>query len=192
VEFAVELRAGLLWNFGRASFQSMNDLPRNEQARRLWARTKFHIWPERYWLVSLDTGLTREAAVLLASHPKRFAALIRERDEVSLTIAERPWRRSRLRRRAKAESGPFKAITFDIPLDLDVVGYMAPATARLATAGISIVPQCAFRKDHLLVPADKAVKALRALRKLVRDCRRPVRRTGSRATGGRRRRAARA
>jgi hypothetical protein len=168
----------------------MNDLPRNEQARTLWARTKFHLWPERYWLVSLDTALATEAGRLLAADTEPFAALVRERDEVSLTIAERPWRRSRLRRRARAESGPFKAITFDIPLDLDVIGYMAPAAARLAEAAVSIVPQCAFQKDHVLVHAEGARKALRVLQGLVRDCRQ-IKTTRSRATAGRRRREAR-
>jgi hypothetical protein len=150
----------------------MNDLAGNEQARSLWARTKVHLWPERYWLVSLDPGSTREAARLLAGHPKPFGALVRERDEVSLTIEERRWKRSRLRRRATAEAGPFKAITFDLALDLNVVGYLASAATRLAKAGISIVPQCAYQKAHLLVPAEKATKALRVLRGLIRVCRR--------------------
>ncbi len=168
----------------------MNDLPQNEPARRLWARTRVRLWPERYCLVSLDRKLAGEAGRLLAARPEPFGAVVRERDEVSLTIEEKLWKRSRLRLRATAESGPFKAITFDLALDLGVVGYLAPATARLAKAGVSIVPQCAFQKDHLLVPAKGARKALRVLQGLVRDCRR-LRTTGARATGDRRRRGAR-
>jgi hypothetical protein len=168
----------------------MKDIPRNERAQLLWARTTFHLWPDRYWLVSLDPALTPQATRFLAAQPGTFGALVRERDEVSLTVEEGHWKRSRLRRRARAEAGPFKAITFDLALDLDVVGYLAPATARLARAAVSVVPQCAYQKDHVLVPAGKATTALRALRGLVRDCRR-IRTKRSRATGGRRRRGAR-
>jgi hypothetical protein len=164
----------------------VNNLPRNERARKLWARTRIRLWPERYWLVSLDTELAGEAGRLLAADPKPFAALICERDEVSLTVEEGLWKRSSLRHRARNDSGAWRVITFDLALDLDVSGYIAPAVARLAEAAVAVVPQCAFEKDHLLVPAEGAATALRALRSLVRDCRR-VRTKGSRARAGRRR-----
>ena len=148
----------------------MADLPRNERARALWARTTIRLWPETYQLVSLDPSLGEEAAQALAGNPVPFVALVRERDEVSLTVAEAQWRRSPLRSRARSEAGPFRVITFELALALDVVGYLAPAVARLAEAGISVVPQCAFQKDHLLVPARRAADAVRVLRGLVRDC----------------------
>jgi hypothetical protein len=182
----------LLWNFVRARFFPMSHLPRNERARSLWARTKFHLWPQRYWLASFHPRSATDAARLLVSDPCPFGALVRDRDEVSLTIEEGLWKRSRLRRRARAESGPFKAITFDLALEMDLVGYLAPATARLAIAAVSVVPQCAFTTDHILVHAEDAGKALRVLEELRRDCRRKVRRKGSRARAGRKRRAARA
>ncbi len=168
----------------------MNDMPRNERARGLWARTKFHLWPQPYWLVSLHPRYAADAARLLAANPRPFAALVRERDEVSLTIAERLWKRSGLRRRARAEAGPFRVITLDLALEHDVVGYLSPATARLAEAAVSVVPQCAFSRDHILVHAEGAGKALRVLRGLVRDCRLP-KRMGSRARAGPKRRRAR-
>ncbi len=162
----------------------MSELPPNDRARELWARTTMRTWPESYRLVSLDPGLAGEAARLLAAHPAPFAALVRERDELSLTIAQGPWRRSRLRGRARAEAGPFRAITFELALDHDVVGYLAPAAARLARARIPIVPQCAYRRDHLLVPARDVAAAMRVLEGLVRDCGR-VRTRRSRGRGGR-------
>ncbi len=161
------------------------ELPRNEKARALWARTTLRVWPGAYRLVSLDPALGEEAAQALAGSPAPFLALVRERDEISLTIAEKPWRQSPLRPRARSEAGPFRVITFELALALDVVGYLAPAAARLARAGISVVPQCAFQKDHLLVPARRVGDALRVLRGLVRDCAR-ARMTGSRARAGRR------
>jgi hypothetical protein len=142
-----------------------------EDARRLWARTSFHVWPEDYVLVSLRGDALREAAALVSACSGCFAALVLERDEVSLTVPESAWRPSSLRPRARRESGPFRAITFDLDLDLGVCGYLAPAAARLAEAGVSIVPQCAFSKDHLLVRASDLDSAVAVLESWIRACR---------------------
>jgi len=164
----------------------VTEVPGNARARTLWARTTLRVWPEAYRLVSLDPTLAEEAAGLLAANPAPFAVLVLERNEVSLTIAEALWRRSPLRARARSEAGPFRAITFELALDLDVVGYLAPAAARLARAGIPIVPQCAYQKDHVLVPEERLADAVRVLEGLVGDCAR-LRRKGSPGRGGRRR-----
>jgi hypothetical protein len=55
-------------------------------------------------------------------------------------------------------------------LDLDVVGYLAPAAVALAKAGISIVPQCGYLKDHLLVAEKDLEKALQTLQELISSC----------------------
>jgi hypothetical protein len=119
-------------------------------ARAVWARTKLRVWPERYVLASLPIAELAEAAAL-AGQATGFCTLVLERDEVSLTVAEDAWQASALRGRCLAEAFPYRAITLDVNIDLAVVGYLAPAAARLAEAGVSIVPQCAYLKDHLLV-----------------------------------------
>ena len=68
-------------------------------------------------------------------------------------------------------SGPLVALTLDLDVDLGVCGYLLPAAERLAQAGISIVPQCAFKKDHLLVPQDRADEAERVLQAWIEACR---------------------
>jgi hypothetical protein len=52
-----------------------------------------------------------------------------------------------------------------------VTGYLAPAAEALAAAGVPIVPQCAFSKDHVLVPAEHLDVAVRALTALARAAR---------------------
>jgi hypothetical protein len=94
-----------------------------------------------------------------------------ERDEVSLTVPEETWRSDPLRERARAESGPLRVVSFDLDLDLDVCGYLAPAAAALAAAEVPIVPQCAYLKDHLLVPKEKLAAALGALEALIAEAR---------------------
>jgi len=138
----------------------------HERARALWAKTTLHVWPEAYHLVSLPVTALGEAAALVSRTPDGFSCLVRERDEVSLTIAAAAWAESPLRPSARGDEGPFRVITFDLDLDLAVTGYLAPAAEALAAAGVPIVPQCAFLKDHLLVPAahlDSAMRALTAL-----------------------------
>ena len=141
----------------------------NDRARRFWAKTALHVWPERYWLVSLPPALLAEAAGLVAQSAGAFAALVLERHEVSLTIEQGLWETNGLQARARGQQGPFRAITLDVNVDLDVCGYLAPAAARLAEAGISIVPQCAYLKDHLLLHEKHLEGAVRVLEDFIRS-----------------------
>jgi hypothetical protein len=100
-----------------------------------------------------------------------FAALVVERDEVSVTLPESAWLGSPLRGLALAVAGPYRALTFDIDLDLELVGFLAPAAERLAAAGVSIVPQCGYLKDHLLVREERLPDAVRVIEGLIREMR---------------------
>jgi hypothetical protein len=132
-------------------------------ARALWAKTTLHVWPESYRLVSLPRAALPEAAALVARSGGEFSCLVLERDEVSLTVAEEVWAASPLRPSVRQDAGPFRVITFDLDLDLALTGYLAPAAEALAAAGVPIVPQCAFLKDHLLVPAEHLETAVQTL-----------------------------
>ena len=145
--------------------------PKGPDARAVWARTRLHVWPERYLLASLPRRSLTEAAAVVGRAPG-FVGLVAERDEVSLTLTEGAWKESGLAGSAADEAGPYRVITFDVNIDLDVVGYLAPAAAHLAEAGITIVPQCAFLKDHLLVREADLETAVRVLEGLIEDCRR--------------------
>ena len=139
----------------------------NDRARALWARTRVHVWPERYVLASLPVARLVEAAPLLARAGDAFAALVRERDEVSLTLPESL--RAEASSLADRVAVPYRVLTIDLELELDVIGYLAPALERLAAAGVTIVPQCGFRTDHLL-ELDRDLPAARAaLDALIRE-----------------------
>jgi hypothetical protein len=143
----------------------------SDRARLVWARTRLQIWPQTYRLVSLPPSALAEAAGLLAQSGGAFAALVLTADEVSLTLPEEAWVRSPLGRRARAAAGPYRVVTLDAEVDLDVCGYLAPVAARLAEAGIPIVPQCAYAKDHLLVREGDLEEAMRVLQAWIRACR---------------------
>jgi hypothetical protein len=141
-------------------------------ASECWARTRLLVWPASYRLVSLPPALLHETAALVAWRATgTFMALVLERDEVSLTIEESVWAEATLRARATRDEGPYRAITLDVDLDLSLIGYLAPAAERLARAGVSIVPQCAFLKDHLLVREQDLARAVQELEGLIREAR---------------------
>jgi hypothetical protein len=139
----------------------------NERSRALWARTRIHLWPERYLLASLPLARLADATALATRAGDAFVALVRERDEVSLTVPEAL--RSKVEPLAARVAGPYRVLTFDLELELDVIGYMAPALERLAAAGVSIVPQCGYRTDHLLVFERDLEAATRTLEGLARE-----------------------
>jgi len=142
----------------------------NEEIRRLWAQTRVYVWPQVYALVSLPLEELPLAASLIAASTDTFAALVLEADEVSLTLDEKLWRELAAGGvQAQSVAGPYRAITLLLNIDLGVSGYLLPAAARLAAGDISIVPQCGYLKDHLLIRAEQADRAVEILQGLVND-----------------------
>lgn len=142
------------------------------EVRALWARTGIRRWPGRLVLVSLPHSSLAEAARLIASaaesgRARSFAGLVVEEDEVSLTIDDTTWSEVAGRIAHNAVAGPYAAITLELDVDLGVCGYLLPAARLLAEAGISIVPQCGYLKDHLVIRDADADRAVRILEDLV-------------------------
>lgn len=63
---------------------------------------------------------------------------------------------------AQIASG-YRMLTFDVVLDLSVVGFMAEVSRILAEAGVAILPISAYSRDHLLIRQDQLAAALKAL-----------------------------
>lgn len=144
------------------------------RARSLWARTRITICPEPCMLVSMPpdapAAVIGEAALLAARSP--FSALVVAPGEISLTVPVAAWHGAiSLRAVSNGESGPWTVLALDLAIDLDVTGYLAPAAARLASAGIPIVPQCAYLKDYVLVREADRDRAVAVLETLIADCR---------------------
>ena len=60
-----------------------------DRARDAWARTTVHVWPGAYLFASVPAERMADAAALAAAAPAgTFVALVRERDEVALTLPE--------------------------------------------------------------------------------------------------------
>ncbi|MBT7347864.1 ACT domain-containing protein [Candidatus Bathyarchaeota archaeon] len=67
--------------------------------------------------------------------------------------------------------GPYSAITFDIVLDLSLVGFLSVVSAVLAEAGISIYALSTYLRDYIFVQSSHADEAVRKLDELIMRCR---------------------
>ena len=136
------------------------------RAREAWARTRILVWPQRYVLVSLPVSRAIEVATLFGDLEEGFSAVVVEREELSLTLPEERWQSSGLEPLGASSAGPYRVVTLDNQLDLDLCGFLAPAAVRLAEAGVPVVPQCSYRTDHLLVREEDLPAALAVLEQL--------------------------
>ncbi len=120
-----------------------------------------------YRLIHLPTNAIMAAAGIIAQIGEPFCALIVDKDEVSLVIPAEALDDFKERiPNYQASDGTYRLITFDIELDLDMVGFMAVVSRALAEAGVPIMTFAAFSRDHLLVPAAQFGVAMEALTKL--------------------------
>ncbi len=142
----------------------------NATVRALWAKTRIALWPGDYLLVSLPHTALKQAALLAAAGADQFAALVVEKEGVSLTLPREAWAEASQKLHALAAAGPYRVVTLDLEIDLNVSGYLLPAAERLAQAGIAIVAQCAFRKDHLLIRSEDAEITVSILRRFAAAC----------------------
>ncbi|MDE2748692.1 MAG: ACT domain-containing protein [Chloroflexota bacterium] len=122
-----------------------------------------------YRILRLPPQAITLAAGVLAEVGQPFAALIVDKDEVTLLLPEEAVSAfdSRLRRAQMSEE-MYRLITLDVRLDPDLVGFIARIADILAAEGIPILSAAAYSRDHILVPAqdfDKAIQALRQFQK---------------------------
>ncbi|MBN1202274.1 MAG: ACT domain-containing protein [Anaerolineae bacterium] len=118
----------------------------------------------RYALVHLPPTAITAGAGVLAETGTAFSVLIVDKDEVTLVVCQDAWETFAERLPDYRVAGEYRLITFDLPLDLGLVGFMALVSGILAEAGISILPLAAVERDHILVPAARFQAAWDALR----------------------------
>jgi len=122
---------------------------------------------KHYTLLRLHPGAITVGASVIAELAEPFTALIVDKDEVTLLIPADALEtfESRLRDYRVAEA-QYRLITFDVALDLSLVGFMAHISQALTEVGVAIMCYAAYTRDHLLVPADQFDKAWSTLEKL--------------------------
>jgi hypothetical protein len=131
------------------------------------AEAKLYTDGKYYLLVKLPANAITPAASVMAELGEPFSAMIVDKDEITLVIPADAWNvfTARLLGATISEI-QYRLITFDIPLDLALVGFMARISRALAEAGVPIMVYAAFSRDHLLVPAEHFEKAWATLERL--------------------------
>lgn len=137
--------------------------------RMLLAETRIAVHPDDYAIVSISRDEEAEARRLLRDLGP-FSSVALDAAEVSVVLRAEEWDRLRGRFAGYDEEGPYRLITFDIVLDLSVVGFLAAVSARLAEEGISIYALSTFLRDHILVREEDAERAVEALQDLIDEC----------------------
>ena len=147
----------------------------NARSREVWSSARIKVWPDPVVLATFPRFAGDRVAAFAGRVGVRdanaFVAFLTEGDECTLTAPEGAFDAWRLRKRATEVVRGLRAITIDASMPVDLVGFLSPAAARLASAEIPIIPQCGFRTDHILVPARLLDGAVRVLEGLVADAR---------------------
>lgn len=142
----------------------------DENIRRLLAETEITLHPDSFMIVSIDRSEDDKARGIIADLDP-FSSLTFDVAEVSLVVKAEDWAVLRKRFEEYREDGPYRLITFDIVLDLSIVGFMAVVSRRLANEGVSIYALSTFLRDHILVKEGDCAKTVEALRSLIAESR---------------------
>lgn len=134
-----------------------------------FASTKLKIHTEKFTLVSLPVS-EREKALELFKSVEPFSTLSVDHAEVSLILTIPEWNEMSSQFMKYESDGPYRAITFDIVLDLNLIGFLSVVSAVLAEEGISIYAISTFLRDHILVKSSHADRAMDALGALIQRC----------------------
>lgn len=135
----------------------------------VFASTTLKLHPDDYTVISLPID-QREAALELFKPLEPFTTVTVDSAEVSLILKTCDWEQMRDHFNVYESEGPYHVITFDIVLDLSLIGYLSVVSAVLADAGISIYAVSTFLKDHILVKAVDSARAMRVLGDLIERC----------------------
>ncbi len=138
--------------------------------RHIVAETRLFSDGQSYIIAHLPLTQYTEAVRVIAKLDHPFVALVRDKDEVTLVVSQAAWDVAAPALEVVEVSSAYRLITFDLPMELALVGYMAVISATVAEAGVSIFPMASFSRDHILVNAEDFDAAWEALRQLIRAC----------------------
>lgn len=143
----------------------------SESIKELFAETRIFEHPDDYVIVSIDRLEEAEARGLLKD-VSPFSSVTFDREEVSAVVKSDEWDTLKGGFSSAKEAGPYRLITFDIVLDLSIVGFLSAVSALLAREGISIYALSTYLRDHILIKKEDAERAVEALQRFVEGCKR--------------------
>lgn len=135
----------------------------------IFASTKLKLHQHDYMILSLPVE-NKEKALDLFKYLSTFNSITIDTDEISVIVSSHDWRRLEKEFPVHTFEGPYSIITFDIVLDLNLVGYLSVITALLAEAGISVFAISTYLRDHILIKSGDVEKAMKLLNELIEKC----------------------
>lgn len=121
--------------------------------------------PGTYCIVSLSHQEWQKVVAKPEVSPRMSEpfALLFDRFEVTMMLDEEDFRRMQPELASAKIERNYRLITFDIELDLNIVGFLAEITKILAAAEIPVFVLSAFARDHMLLKQADLGPALKAL-----------------------------
>jgi hypothetical protein len=117
----------------------------------------------RYVVASLPLEHYGEAVDCLRS-ADGFVSLTRDKEEITLVVAEDIWSKLAPRFPGAVAQERRRLIRFDTVLDFSVVGFIAEISSALAEADISILSISTYRTDAVLVHESRFDDAVNAIK----------------------------
>jgi len=143
----------------------------SEGMKKIFAATIIKEHPDDYSIVYIDPADEKKAREELKDL-KPFSSVTYTEDEISVVLRVSDWAKLKKGFLNHKEEGPYKLITFDIVLDLSIIGFLSVVSTALAENDVPIYALSTYLKDHILVKKVNAPKAIRILRDLVEDAKR--------------------
>jgi hypothetical protein len=136
----------------------------------VFAQTKLHVDNTEYVIVSFALDQVTSALFLISRLGVPFSSAVVDKDEVTLLLPWDSWYQVRDEADARGEARGYRLITFDIPTDLGLVGFIATFSGVLAEAGIGIYSTSAFTRDHVMVQEEDLDRAVQELSGFIERC----------------------
>jgi len=135
----------------------------------VFASTKLKFHSDEYTIVSLPVE-KQDMALELFKPLSPFSSITVDTEEVSLILKTRDWEKMKEHFPVFESEAPYSVITFDIVLDLSLVGFLSVVSAILADEGISIYAISTYLRDHIMVKTKEADRTIQVLEELIQRC----------------------
>lgn len=132
-----------------------------QTVQQVMQHARFYSDNQPYRLIGLPAGAIMAAAGVVAEIGEPFCGMVVDKDEVTLLIPQEAWEDFHHRLPGAVPNvTPYRLITVDVPLEPDLVGFLAHVSAALANASIPILTFAAYSRDHFFVPENQFDLAL--------------------------------
>lgn len=139
--------------------------------RRLFGSAQLYSDGRLYAVVSLPRDQMRAATILFGGLAEPFAAMIVDRDEITIVMHEMDWSVAGRDLPGMRVLNDYRLITLDVELAADVTGFMDAVCRLLAGAGVPMLPLAAYSRDHILVRARDLDRTWQVLSDCIAACR---------------------